>query len=232
MIKNLTFGTDPEFFVFNKRVGIPISAIPLVNGTKESPESLGDGFFILADNVLIEGNVPPCKTAEEFISIMSELRKRIQEYFITKFKSMSDGIELMSSDCLRLDPMFLAHPGALEFGCSPYLNAWDNEVHKANDMSSSLFRTAGFHIHIGYELNTRLWATMIMNKLIAKAFDLFITIPAYNTNFDVIRFENYGGLGQYRNTKYGVECRSLGGAFTDSEYIQTTRTHEARNKSI
>lgn len=214
MLKNLTFGTDPEFFVYNNRLAKVISAIPLIKGNKENPESLEDGFFILADNVLVEGNVPPSKTAEEFIINMAELKKRIQNYFNTKFPAFADNIELCSNDCIRMDPIFLNHPDALQFGCSPYLNAWDDIEHKASDMSSSSYRTAGFHIHIGYELDTNLWMRPMMNKLIAKAFDLFVTIPSYATIFNAVRFENYGGLGQYRNTKYGLECRSLGGAFT------------------
>lgn len=219
MIKNLTFGTDPEFFILNNRLGSVISSIPLIKGTKENPESLGDGFYLLADNVLAEGNVPPSRTVEEFIQTMDELKKRIQEYFNVKFPAFADNLQLLSDDCRRMDPMFLNHPDALQFGCSPYLNAWDDKEHKASDLSSSLYRTAGFHIHIGYDLDTRLWYKSVFNKLMAKAFDLFVTIPSYSVHFDVMRFVNYGGLGQYRNTSYGLECRSLGGAFTDSEYI-------------
>jgi len=36
---------------------------------------------------------------------------------------------------------------------------------------------------------------------------------------DQRRFENYGGLGQYRETSYGLELRSLGGFFVDEKYL-------------
>lgn len=219
MIKNLTFGTDPEYFVYNERLSKVISSIPLIKGTKEEPESLENGFFILTDNILVEGNVPPSKTAEEFIMNMAELEKRIHIYFQKKFPAFADNLSLCHADCVKVDSIFLNHPGALQFGCSPYLNAWDGEEHRANDMSASSFRTAGFHIHIGYDLDTRLWFKSVVNRLIAKAFDLFVTIPSYGITFDSTRFENYGGLGQYRNTSYGLECRSLGGAFTHKLYI-------------
>ena len=39
------------------------------------------------------------------------------------------------------------------------------------------------------------------------------------TYVDNRRFENYGGLGQFRHTSYGVECRSLGAYFADDKYL-------------
>ena len=50
-------------------------------------------------------------------------------------------------------------------------------------------------------------------------------------NVDQRRFENYGGLGQYRDTSYGLEFRSLGGHFVNDVYLswifdQTCKTIE------
>jgi hypothetical protein len=58
-----------------------------------------------------------------------------------------------------------------------------------------------------------------MDRIITKAFDLFVIIPSCLIHVDQRRFENYGGLGQYRETSYGVECRSLGGFFADDMYL-------------
>lgn len=219
MIKNVTFGTDPEFFVINKRIDTIISAIPLVDGTKEEPLALGHGFYILRDNILLEGNIPPSRDENEFIKNMIELKKKSIEYFVRRFPGSGIHLDLLSADCMELDSMFLTHPEALQFGCSPYLNAWDNEEHRANDMSAYNYRTAGFHIHMGYEVDNNDISKEVLNVIIARIFDLFVTIPSCQHHFSEIRFNNYGGLGQYRNTKYGIECRSLGGFFTDDKYL-------------
>jgi hypothetical protein len=215
MIKNLTFGADPEYFIRNKNTGKIVSSIPIINGTKEEPEPLGAGFFILKDNILAEGNVPPVKTINEFIWVMYELKRRINDYIQTKYPVL----EVHHADCLELDMAFLSHPEALQFGCSPYFNAWDDESHRANDLSEESFRTCGAHYHIGYDVEEGIvWSKETINSVFAKAFDIFLTIPSCLVHVDRRRFENYGGLGQYRDTTYGLECRSLGGFFANPDY--------------
>lgn len=216
MIKNTTFGSDPEYFVINKDENVIISGIPFIDGDKTTPESLGDGFYVLKDNVLAEGNIPPTSDPMQFMLNLIELKQRINKYLMQKHPSL----EVAHADCLTINPAFLTHPESLMFGCSPYLNAWDNDVHKANDLASENFRTCGFHIHIGYDKTSdNPFNRGVFNKIIAKAFDLFVIIPSMFTHFDRRRFENYGGLGQYRDTPYGLECRSLGGFFVDEKYL-------------
>ena len=228
MINNLTFGSDPEYFIKNENTGMIVSSIPIISGTKENPESIGDGYFIQRDNILAEGNIPPVRTKEDFISKMEELKARITKYIKDKYPVLG----LCHADCLDIDTAFLSHPEAMLFGCSPYLNAWDDESNRANDLSSESFRTAGFHIHIGYDIERDvIWSRETINNIIAKAFDMFVVIPSCLIHVDKRRFENYGGLGQYRDTSYGIECRSLGAFFVKTEYLswvfdQTMKTIE------
>lgn len=217
MIENLTFGSDPEYFVKNNITGLIVSSIPVVNGTKGEPESLGDGYFILKDNILVEGNIPPVRTRGEFIANMLELKKRINAYMQAKYPVLG----VHHDDCLELESHFLSNPEALEFGCSPYMNAWDEEEHRANDLSKENFRTAGFHIHIGYDIGSQyVWSRQTINAMIARAFDFFVIIPSCMVHVDKRRFENYGGLGQYRDTSYGLECRGLGAYFANDKYLE------------
>lgn len=216
MIKDFTFGSDPEYFVINETTKRIVSSIPLIEGTKEEPESLGDGFFILKDNILVEGNIPPSSTRSGFLWNMSELERRITAYIKAKYPTLG----LCHADCLDVDMVFLSHPEAMQFGCSPYLNAWDDESHRAKDLSEESFRTAGMHVHIGYDTDRDvIWSKQTLNPIIAKAYDLFVVIPSALTYVSQRRFENYGGLGQYRDTAYGLECRSLGGYFASSEHL-------------
>jgi hypothetical protein len=216
MIKNFTYGSDPEYFIKNEATGMIVSSIPIVEGTKESPEELGYGFKILKDNILVEGNIPPATDMAGFITNMRALRMKIDEYIKNKYPMLG----LCHEDCLDVAPQFLSHPEALQFGCSPYLNAWDDEDHRANDLSSETFRTAGFHVHIGYDIEPDvLWSKDTLNQMIARAFDMFVVLPSCLVNVDKRRFENYGGLGQYRTTPYGLECRSLGAYFVADKFL-------------
>jgi len=216
MINNITFGSDPEYFIVNKDTEMIISSIGLINGTKKDPEPLGDDFFVLKDNILAEGNIPPASDPIKFMHNLMELKTRILKYL----HNIDGSLSLKHSDCLNINPMFLTDPEALEFGCSPYLNAWDHETHKANDLSSVNYRTAGFHLHFGYSLDSHNpYRKNLFNRIIAKAFDIFVVIPSMFKYVDKRRFENYGGLGQFRHTSYGVECRSLGAYFVHEKYL-------------
>lgn len=219
MIRNISFGSDPEFFLVNTENNLILASTYLVDGTKEEPHSLEDGYSILRDNILVEGNVPPTYSKVDFVNSIKTLKSKILKYL----SKTSAFINLTEDDSKELNPTFLLDPEALQFGCSPYLNAWDEEEHRAKDLSSETFRTAGFHIHIGYDkTEDNVIPKDVMNRLIAKAFDLFVTIPSYAEHFDARRFLNYGGIGQYRDTSYGVECRSLGGYFLKNEYLDWT----------
>jgi hypothetical protein len=85
------------------------------------------------------------------------------------------------------------------------------------------------HIHIGYDIDG-VWNKETMNVIITRAFDLFVVIPSCLIYVDQRRFENYGGLGQYRDTSYGLECRSLGGYFANPKY--TSWIFDQVNKAI
>lgn len=232
MIKNITYGSDPEFFIYNRDIEKVVPSTFLVDGIKDNPYELEEGYKILRDNILVEGNVPVTTTESGFIHSIIELKSKIIKYLKNKYESL----EIISSDCMELDPIYLTDPEALLFGCDPYLNAWDDDIHKANDLSSVNYRTAGFHIHIGYDRDDECSLSQLtMNKLIARAFDLFVVIPSYIEQFDIRRFGNYGGVGQYRDTSYGLECRSLGSYFSNDKYLpwvikQTNKALDYVNK--
>ena len=50
-------------------------------------------------------------------------------------------------------------------------------------------------------------------------FDYFVVYPSRQIYNDPVRAKYYGDYGNFRITSYGVECRSLGGYFTDDKYL-------------
>lgn len=214
MLEFKSIGSDPEFFIRNKETEETVSSIGRINGTKDCPQDMGDGFAVLKDNVLIEGNIPPSSTKEGFI----EAFKGLKEIMNNILNPM--GLELHSSDSEEFDEESLMHEEANVFGCSGYNLAWhkENDV-RAENMSDCNFRVAGCHIHIGYQYNGDELPKNAVNQAITKAFDLFVTIPFRRIHNDERRNSHYGTLGAFRNTPYGLECRSLGGYFTQDKFL-------------
>lgn len=209
MIKNITIGSDPEFFLVKNNTIVPSTEVEI--GTKEYPMPMGDNYHILRDNVLVEGNIPLTKNKEEFIKVIDTLKDRILDI-------IGENYNLVSADSAEFSMLDLMSPEACEFGCSPYKNAYIKEEFIADDLSDIPFRVAGFHIHIGYELEIDVPYTK-MNEIIAKAFDYFVVYPSRKLHNDPIREKYYGAYGNYRDKPYGIEVRSLGGFFTDNKYL-------------
>lgn len=214
-LDKITIGSDPEFFIVTKN-GEAYPSIDLFKGTKEEPESQGNGFALLKDNVLVEGNIPPAKTCEEFVTYMKTLKSMINSVLAIS------GLELHSADSMQFKPRFLDHPEANVFGCSSYKNAWKVGRFSAENMSFMPIRVAGHHHHIGYQLLTDDLSLNQMNRYIAKAFDYFVVYPARQHHNDEFRAKYYGNYGVYRDCPYGLEARALGGHFTADEHLAWT----------
>lgn len=223
--KNITIGADPEFFIVTGS-GDAFPSTDLFKGSKDNPEDAGNGFALVKDNVLIEGNIPPATDKKGYIKNMQTLKGMINDILEIA------GLKLHAADSMEYKPRFLQHPEAKEFGCSAYKNAWNIGMFSAENMGRFNKRVAGAHQHIGYELTTDKLTKRKMNRYIAKAFDFFVVYPARLHHNDEFREKFYGEYGNYRDCPaYGVECRSLGGHFTDDKYLawvyeQTIKTIE------
>lgn len=213
-IKIVTIGSDPEFFV--KRGDLFFPPMGLTNGSKHTPELIdSEGFYLQRDNLCLEGNIPPAKDRTEFIRNIKKLKK-----LISKRISLY-GLTLVCVDSAPFKPRFLRTPEAHEFGCEPYMVAWngDRKGFQAENLGRQIRRPAGFHIHIGYNLLTKDYTKSYMDSVITQLFDMFVTTPARKYYYDSFRNNSYGELGAYRTTSYGVECRALGSFFLQDQYL-------------
>ncbi len=210
MFELKTIGSDPEFFLFKDNSAFP--AIRFTSGTKQVPEEIKPGFMLQKDNLLIEGNIPPCINKNEFVNNLLFLKDYIRSRVEIK------NLELVCADSAKFKPRYLRIPEAQEFGCNPYRLAWNKgKTIVADDLSRISYRVAGFHIHIGYK-----WTAVpkrLTDIAVAKAFDLFVTNPSRKIYLDEIRKKYYGRFGSYREKSYGIECRSLGGYFLNDKYL-------------
>lgn len=202
--KNITVGSDPEFFIVNKK-GKLISSIGLIQGTKYDPQKLpflGEGFAIQTDNVLGEFNIPPATTSHEATQSIA-----IMKAYIAGFLADKDLMpKYMASGVYGRDQLNSFE--AKQFGCSPDFNAWTESMNQAPCGSRTPLRSAGVHFHCGYD-NPNEEASLN----IVKALDLFLGVPSVLIDPDTRRRELYGKAGCFRFCGFGVEYRSMSGYF-------------------
>jgi hypothetical protein len=210
---SFTIGSDPEFLVMNSDTKKLIPAYNKVAGTKLDPQQIkGTDYYMLYDNALIEGNIPPANSKEGFIRNMIHLKDLLQE-FLSQFN-----MELKCDDVGEFEGAVISgDQRAMEFGCAPYNNAWTWEEETAPEIRE-YFRPVGFHIHMGYD-NPTIYPSELLANAIARAYDIFVVYPSLEIHSDERRWKNYGGYGKFREKPYGLEVRSLGGFFTQDKYL-------------
>lgn len=202
-----SMGSDPEFMLVDKD-GKYRSAIEVIHGTKKRPVTLKGGHLTFWDNVLAECCPKYGKTKEEVIE---------------NFRECFQGLASLVAP-LRLTPQAsntypkeeCKHPGALEFGCEPELNAYEmRTILPPDGATGSTFRSGGGHIHIGhltgdeYPLKDQ---TDVGKWWVARYMDWFVGLPSLvmdNDPTSQARRKLYGGAGNLRMKPYGIEYRTL-----------------------
>ena len=207
-IKNVTIGSDVEFFVSNGKD--IVSAEGLIRGTKSEPHRYDpdNAFFATQlDNVLAEGNIPPAKTADEFITYLNSLRGTIDSMLPAGHSTVAKAAHVM-------DKKFMTEHAKV-FGCDPSQNAWTFETVFPQPDPKSTLRSAGFHIHIGYNK-----PNLKNNIDLIRAMDLLIGVPGILMEPASDRRKvGYGQSGNFRPQNHGVEYRTLSSYFVSSPEI-------------
>ena len=198
----ISTGSDPEFFITDTEGHIVSSHTAKVKGNKDKPYPLGCGFMH-RDNVLMELNVPPSTTEEEWIAnhklCLAQATSEISDNY--KYKVADIASVYMDSDELW-------HPEAMIFGCDADYNVWTRSKNSPPKQDGTL-RSAGGHIHIGYDNPNR-----EMTERIVKACDMFLAVPSLFMDTDRTRRQLYGKAGCHRTKPYGVEYRTLSNFWT------------------
>jgi hypothetical protein len=197
MYHNLVIGADPELFLKDKQTGSFFPAIGLIGGTKEEPRPLDQpGYALQEDNVMVEFNIPPAKTA-------FEMQQSIQHVLDVIRDEIPDNLEMAIVPSAVFEPHLLEHPQAVRFGCDPDYNAWTISMNESPDSRTTL-RTSGGHLHFGYDD-----PTMEQSVALIRAADLFLGVPSILIDTDKERRKMYGKAGACRPKPYGIEYRTL-----------------------
>lgn len=218
-MKNLiTIGSDPEMVVFKE--DRPICAIPVVEyHGKDDKIHFNEWDTLYYDNALVEGTIKPANSGEELVENFRSLYGNASKYLKDK------GAELIAFASVHFDPMeLIEYPKALEFGCDPEMDMWQNELCNppfCDPMSG--FRSAGGHIHIGrsdyksadensflMNFESKSAFTRVMDLIVGTALTAIENDPSAPK-----RKELYGKAGRARfELPYGVEYRTPSNGWT------------------
>ncbi len=208
ILTDITVGADPEVFV--TLGGTVTSSIGLIGGTKEVPIPVRMGA-LQEDNVLAEFNIDPASTKEQFAlhieTVLGELRGVLGK----------SGHDLLIATSHEYDMEWLEDQGnrAMEFGCGAEWSAYTRELLSKPEGASTGLRTAGGHVHVGYNDP---WESG--NYSLARCLDVVLGIPSIVLDQDVRRRSLYGSAGSLRHKPYGMEYRSLSNFWLCSTNLQ------------
>lgn len=198
-----TIGSDPEYFLQDSG-GKLISAIGVVEGSKESPHKVNNGH-VHPDNVCIEMNTKPATNKDDFIIVTRNLLEEVRGI------ALSSGLILSGRSYGEFTDDQLQHPDAAEAGCEPDFNAYtDGKPNTPPNYLTTRARAAGGHIHIGIEGGTP--PTALLHRFV-KVLDLCIALPMVCRD-EPNRRELYGKAGSYRPKPYGLEYRTPSNGWT------------------
>lgn len=206
MYENIVLGADPELFL-RRNDGCYVPCIDVIGGTKKDPNYITDeGHAMQEDNVMVEFNIPPSKTKDEFIHNLGFTMNHILD-------NLEDDLGLHVVPSVEFEWEQLEHEQAKVSGCSPYLNAYTKEEETVI-LDDTNIRYAGGHIHIGYDE-----PTIKKTDKLVKALDLYLALPSLLLDLDDRRRQTYGKAGMFRIKDYGFEYRSLSNFWLKSEKL-------------
>lgn len=213
-------GADVELFLKDKITGEIVSAEGFVQGTKNNPfvfDAENPHFATSLDNVLAEFGIPPATNKVEFYNF---LKKSITFIERSLPKSLCTAI----LPAAELDIKWLQTRQAKKFGCDPDYNAYTMSHNSSPKSENACLRSAGGHIHIGYEDPSEINFFGLEKggeerARIIKALDLFIGVPSVILEPDNKRKELYGKAGAFRPKRYGVEYRTISNFYLESKSL-------------
>ncbi len=229
-MKVVTFGCDPEVFLKDP-TGKIRSAIGLFGGTKEKPEplkTLGEGYAVQEDNVLMEFNIPPAQTPEIFVESVQKTIALLSK------RAAVHGLSFASGSAYSLDPKELEHPKAKVFGCDPDYNAYTGEKNPPPMASDPCLRSAGGHIAVGFDcfpLSKEFEKNKKdIDRYVVREMDMLLAIPFILLDDGLLRKQLYGKAGAFRPKPYGVEYRSLSNSWVFTPDIIKTLLHSFKER--
>jgi hypothetical protein len=206
MTNQITFGSDPEFFLWDEGKRRPVVAVGLVGGTKDKPRMV-EGYGLQEDNVMAEITTPPAETCSTNLSVAVAGVGVVLRNLLTPGRYR---LHRSNEHEFTLAELREAGPQAMQFGCSPDFDGYATGARHPRVSPDALLtdagamRFAGGHIHVGYKAKADM-PEYVAALLCDLTIGLFLTMGAEKQGK---RRQLYGMAGRFRPTKYGVEYRT------------------------
>jgi len=203
-VNKVKIGADFELFIVDNEKNF-ISAIPFIDGTKESPLPVSPvGHAIQHDGALAEANVPPV-----LLFSNEEMWENIQLVTEAIKERLPTGLEVLCCPNGEYKDDQLQDEEARRFGCDPDFSAWNGgEINEKPDANETNKRCCGYHVHISFP-----GASPANVMRLVRLLDVNIALPFLFIDEDKERRNLYGKAGCFRFKDYGeiagVEYRSL-----------------------
>lgn len=214
----LTFGADPEFFLYDRELADCVPALGVTPGTKTNPEPLWDGFSLQLDGVALEINTP---VYDSFSGMVDDTRAFVSSSKFLKFINQRLGATDRYTVSCRITHTFPQNiwndvPAKnKELGCDPDYNARTNRMNKVPSAEAvGSFRTAAGHVAVGFvEKGENLLdhGELGFEAARAVAYVLGLTyrkFVAANARKEQERRSLYGTFFSFRAKPFGVEWRA------------------------
>lgn len=215
LVTKVTIGADPELFIINENTGKVVSSIGLIPGEKGDPwtdEGMPQGFGLETDNILAEFNIPPVTSKLSFINNITYMKNFIDSFV----KNINPEFGILCTASQVVDDDQLQSREAKQFGCSVDYNVYTQKANPKPKGTSTNLRSAGFHIHLGYE-NPNIDTSLALVRYM----DAYVGVPSVVKDPDIKRRSLYGKAGCFRLTDYGVEYRCLSSFMMSNENLLT-----------
>jgi len=211
---NITIGCDPEMFIIdtanNNKVISSIGIIPGEKGNVWRAPDMPEGFGIEIDNILAEFNIPPVTSEDEFVKNINYMKDYISQFV----KRVNPSYDILCAASQHVTDDQLQTPESRLFGCSVDYNAYTEKINPKPEGTKTNLRSAGFHIHIGYDNPNTLVSLNIIKYL-----DVTLGLPSVLIDTDTKRRSLYGKAGAFRITPYGLEYRVLSSFMYSNEKL-------------
>lgn len=208
-------GADPEIFMFQN--GKPVSAHGAVPGDKKNPFKVAHGA-VQVDGMALEFNIDPAKDEQEFVKNLTAVMRTLKE--------MVPGYDLVATPVAEFGAQYLSTQPmeALELGCEPDFNAWNDGAVNPRPNGEADFRTGAGHVHIGWtkDVDPHDPAHMEACIMATKQLDWALGLGSMLYDGDAVAAKRrtlYGAAGCFRPKSYGVEYRTLSNAWLKSEEL-------------
>lgn len=212
MSLEILVGADPEIFM--AQGGKFFSAHGVIPGDKKNPFKVNKGA-VQVDGMALEFNIDPAKNEQEFITNLKTVMGVLGE--------MVPGYELKAVPVADFDAAYMdSQPlEALELGCDPDFNAWEDGKPNPRPNGKVNFRTGAGHVHIGWGSGFDIADPDHIEAccMITKQLDYYLGLGSLLYEDDNRRRTMYGAAGAFRPKPYGVEYRVLSNAWLKDEKL-------------